>query len=307
MNKKIVIVGAGFVGATTAYAIMVQGIADEIVLLDIAKDKAEGEIMDLKHAREFAPFCKLSFSDDYSVCKDAKIVIITAGVRQRPGESRLQLINKNVGIAKSIVNGVLKHNKECIFLVVSNPVDILTYLTIKWTGFDPNKVIGSGTDLDTARFKCILSDSLQISAKDVEGFVLGEHGNSSFPIWSSVKIKGTNLKDYKDYDKINLNEIAEKVRNTAPEIVKRKGATYFGVSLLVSKIAKSIINDENKTFLVSNLLKNYEGINDICLSTPCVIGKDGINEKLPVSLNEEEKDNLEKSSDILKEWIKKLD
>src|SRR6056297_2307891 len=245
--NKIAVIGAGGVGATTAYALMVQGVGSEIVLIDLNKDKAEGEAMDLRHGASFVNPVDI-YAGDYEDLADAKLIIITAGAAQKPGETRLDLIKKNTGIFKNIVSSITEYNQDGIILVVTNPVDILTYLTYKLSGFPANRVIGSGTVLDSSRFRSLLSKNCGVAASNVHGYIIGEHGDSEVPVWSLTNIAGTKLDNYcpictEDCSNNNRQKIADKVRNAAYEIIERKGATYYAIALAVTRIARSILRN----------------------------------------------------------------
>ena len=288
--KKIVIVGAGLVGSTAAYTLMIDGSADELALVDVCKEKAEGHAMDMSHGTEFVPSVKLSSCDDYSVCKDADIIVICAGTARKPGQSRLDLIHTNAGILKDIISNIKEVNTGCILLIVSNPVDILTYLAIKESGFPANKVIGTGTMLDTARFKFLLSEHFKVASTKVDVFVLGEHGATAFPYLSHAKIDGKPLTEA-------VSKIFDKTKEVAAEVIEKKGATCYAIALCISKLARTILTDKEEVLPVSTL------VDDVCLSVPCIINKDGIKEKIKLELNDEEKKNFDISKKALKEVI----
>ena len=289
--KKVVIVGAGLVGATAAYALMIDGAAKEIALVDVCKEKAEGHAMDLNHGTEFVPNVKIRSCDDYSVCKDANIIIICAGIARKPGEPRLDLINKNSVILKEAINNIKQFNNHCVLLIVSNPVDVLTYLAIKESNFPKNKVFGTGTMLDTARFKFLLSEQFDVDPAKIDALVLGEHGATSFPHLSAAKIDGKSIENAKD--------IFETAKNSAAEVIKKKGATHYAIGLCIAKIVRTILEDKEDIFPVSTLIEEY----DVCLSIPCIIDKTGIKEKARIELNDSEKKALEHSANILRKVI----
>ena len=304
--SKIVIIGAGFVGSTAAYSLLMQGLAEEIVLIDIHREKAHGEAMDLEHGMQFVPRCKITYSNKYNACRNADIIIVCAGAHQKPGETRLDLVQKNATIFKSMIPSITKHNKNCVFLVVSNPVDILTYLTIKYSKFPAHRVIGSGTALDTARFRYLLGRYLEVNPASVHAYILGEHGDSEFPVWSAANVAGIHLSRLRRYSKKAMTGIFKKTKSAAYEVIAKKGATYYAIGLVVSKIAKAVLSDQNTVLPVSSLLKNYNGVNDVCLSVPCVLGKDGVKRQLLMPLDKTERAHLKKSADILKDYIKKV-
>jgi L-lactate dehydrogenase len=318
MNKnlnpnKIAVIGAGGVGATTAYALMVQGVGSEIVLIDVNKDKAEGEAMDLRHGASFVNPVDI-YAGDYEDLADAKLIVITAGAAQKPGETRLDLIKKNTGIFKNIVSSITKYNQDGILLVVTNPVDILTHLTYKLSGFPANRVIGSGTVLDSSRFRSLLSKNCGVAASNVHGYIIGEHGDSEVPVWSLTNIAGTKIENYcpicnqdcndKDH---SLEEISDQVKNAAYEIIEKKGATFYAVALAVSRIARAILRDENAVLTVSSLMEGYYGVEDISLSLPTLINSSGIERVLELPLAEKEEKAFKDSAEHLKENFGQLE
>ncbi len=318
MNKnlnpnKIAVIGAGGVGATTAYALMVQGVGSEIVLIDVNKDKAEGEAMDLRHGASFVNPVDI-YAGDYEDLADAKLIMITAGAAQKPGETRLDLIKKNTGIFKNIVSSITEYNQDGILLVVTNPVDILTHLTYKLSGFPANRVIGSGTVLDSSRFRSLLSKNCGVAASNVHGYIIGEHGDSEVPVWSLTNIAGTKIENYcpicnkdcTDRDH-SLEEISSQVKNAAYEIIEKKGATFYAVALAVSRIARAILRDENAVLTVSSLMEGYYGVEDISLSLPTLINSNGIERVLELPLAEKEEKAFKESAKHLKENFEKLE
>ncbi len=303
-SSKIAIIGAGFVGSTAAYACLIDGAASEIALIDVSKEKAEGEAMDLQHGIPFKQNAKITYGNDYSLCKDAVVVVICAGAHQNKGETRLQLVERNAEIFKKMVPGITKHNKDCILLVVSNPLDILTYLTLKYSKFPKHKVIGSGTILDTARFRYLLGNKFGVSPGSVHAYILGEHGDSSFPVWGSANIAGVPLNKFKKYNKKAMDSVYQETKNAAYEIISRKGATYYAIGLGVAKIVRAILSDQNEVLALSSYLKSYNGVSDVCLSVPTVINRNGIKEHIVLPLNSFEKKQLKKSADVVKGIIK---
>lgn len=298
-TSKIAIVGAGFVGSTSAYACLIDSAASEIALIDVSREKAEGEAMDLQHGLPFKPNVKIKFGDKYDLCKDAEIVVICAGAHQKPGETRLDLVNRNATIFKQMIPGITKHNKDCILLVVSNPLDVLTYLTLKYSKFPKNRVFGSGTILDTARFRYLLSQHFGVSPNSVHAYILGEHGDSSFPVWSSANIAGVNLKHFKKYSKKAMDRLYQKTKNAAYEVIARKGATYYAIGLGVAKIVRAVLSDQNEVLALSSYLNNYHGVSNVCLSVPAVVNRNGIKEHIALPLNSLEKKQLRKSANVI--------
>lgn len=302
MTNKVVIIGCGNVGMSYAYALLNQKTyVNELVLIDLNKERIVGEAMDLNHCLSFAP-SKINIKvGDYNDCKDAKIVCIAAGANQNPGETRMDLINKNSKIFKSIVENVMASGFDGIFLVATNPLDVMTYLTYKYSKLPANRVIGSGTTLDTSRLRYLISEKLEISPKNVHAYVIGEHGDSEFVPWSNANIGLQNIKDYLD-DKA-LNEIYLDVRNSAYEIINRKGATCYGIGMCLVRITNAILGDENAIMTVSG----YDKDNDVFVGLPYVIGSSGIENKIYVSLTDEETNKLQNSIDIIKEAINSIE
>ncbi|SMB88841.1 L-lactate dehydrogenase [Desulfonispora thiosulfatigenes DSM 11270] len=304
--RKVVLIGTGAVGCAYAYSLVNQGLITELVLIDINNEKAEGEAMDLAYGMAFAPTNIKIKAGTYSDCTDANLVVITAGANQKPGETRLELVNKNATMIKSIVQEVVKSGFNGIFLIASNPVDILTYVVQKESKFPPNKVIGSGTTLDTARFKILLGEYFEVDPRNVHAAIIGEHGDTQVPIWSQASIGIENLDKLLERrnnpkDKENLDKISIKVRNAAYEIINRKGFTNYGVGMCLTRITKAILDNENSILPVSCLLEGQYGERDIYLSVPAIVNEQGIKEVLEIDLNETEKELFKKSVNTLKE------
>jgi len=303
-TSKVAIIGAGFVGSTAAYALLIDGAASEIALIDVNKEKAEGEAMDLQHGSLFKPHVKVSFGGDYQLCRDAEIVVICAGAHQKPGETRIDLVNKNSKIFKEMIPQITKHNKNCILLIVANPLDVLTYLALKYSKFPKSRVFGSGTILDTARFRYLLGDYFEVSPNSVHAYIMGEHGDSSFPVWSTANIAGTNLKNFKKYNKKSMDKIYLKTKNAAYEVIAKKGATYYAIGLGISKIVSAILSNQNEVLALSSYLDDYHGVSDVCLSVPCIVNRNGIKEQIVMPLNSLEKKQLRKSANTIKGILK---
>ncbi len=301
--RKVAIIGCGFVGSASAFALMQSGLFKEIVLIDVDKKKAEGEAMDISDGIPYVRHMNV-YAGDYDDIVDAYIIIITAGAGQKPGETRLDLVNKNIAIFKSIIPEISKRDCQGILLVVANPVDILTEVALKLSGFSENRVMGSGTVLDTARLKYKLGQQLEVDSRSVHAFIIGEHGDSEIAAWSSANISGIELdkfcemRDYCEYEKAT-REIAEKVKNSAYEIIDRKQATYYGIAMAVKRICEVIVRDEKSILPVSSMLHGEYGINDVVLSMPTIVGKNGIEKLVPIPLNEEEQCALKKSAETL--------
>jgi L-lactate dehydrogenase len=307
---KVAVIGVGFVGSSFAYSLMIHGTVSEIVLIDIDLKRAEGEAADLNHGLSFVRPVRI-WAGDYSDCEDADIVVIAAGLAQKPGESRLSLVERNVEVFRQIVPKIKEYNKECILLVATNPVDIMTYVTLKLSGFPSSRVIGSGTILDTSRLRYLLGEYLRVDPRNVHAYIIGEHGDSEVPVWSSANVAGTKLKEYcpicgRKYDEQYLNMIFEQVKNAAYKIIELKGRTYYAIGLGLTRIVESIIRDENAVLTVSSLLRDYYGVSDICISIPTVINRKGVREVLKIPLEEEEIKKFQNSASILKNITESL-
>jgi L-lactate dehydrogenase len=307
---KVSVIGAGYVGSTTAYTLMIKGVISEIVLVDINKQKAEGDISDMSHGTPFVPSIKLT-AGDYKDIEGSQIVIITAGAAQRPGETRPDLLKRNVDIFKNIVGEIVKYcDKDTILLVVTNPVDVLTYLTYKLSGFPVTKVIGSGTVLDSARLKYEIANHTNVDPRNVHAYILGEHGDSSVVAWSHVNIAGMNAEKFclscNDCGKWSEQSLYQNVKNSAYDIIRKKGATYYAIALAVEKIVESMIRDENSILTVSSFLDGQYGLSDVCLSVPAIVNASGIKRVIELSLEEDEIVDLRKSGEILKQMKSEL-
>lgn len=309
--RKAVMIGCGFVGSAAVFSLMQSGLFSDIAMIDADMEKAEGEAMDISHGIPFAKHMKV-YAGDYSDVKDAGIVIITAGANQKPNETRLDLVNKNVAIFKQIIPQIMKNEFDGILLVVANPVDILTHVAQKLSGLPENRVIGSGTVLDSARLKYSLGEHLGVDSRSVHAFIIGEHGDSEIAAWSSANVSGIPLNDMCEMrghyaHEENTKEIAERVRNSAYEIIQRKNATYFGVAMAIRRICEVIVRDEKSILPVSTVMHGEYGIDGVVISMPCIVGREGIETKMPISLNEEETMKLKESADILKDIVKGIE
>ena len=308
--QKAAVVGCGFVGSTIAYALMQKGTFSELVLLDANHAKAEGEAMDISHGLPFAHAMDIR-EGDYEDIADASVVIITAGANQKPGETRLDLVQKNAAIMRSIIREVKRVKCEGILLIVSNPVDILTQVALEESGFPKERVIGSGTVLDTARLKYLVSEKLKVDSRNVHAFIVGEHGDSELAVWSCANIYGIGLEDfakmrgYSEFEK-EKDEIYHAVRDSAYEIIERKGATYYGIGMAAARIAESIVRDSHTVAPVSVSLNGEYGLSGLCLSIPTVIGRDGAEQILEINFSEEENRKLRESADELKNVLAQL-
>ncbi|MBO4294529.1 MAG: L-lactate dehydrogenase [Alphaproteobacteria bacterium] len=311
VQRKAVIVGCGFVGAASAFSLMQSGLFSEIVLIDADHAKAEGEALDISHGVPFAKPVKI-YAGGYEDIQDASIVILTAGANQKPGETRLDLVKKNIAIFKSILPEIKKQNFGGILLVVANPVDILTTVAIKLSGLPENRVLGSGTVLDTARLKFELGNHLNVDPRSVHAFIIGEHGDSEIAAWSSANVSGIELNRFCEMrghfqHEEAMKRIADDVKNSAYEIIEKKKATYFGIAMAVKRICEAIVRDEKSILPISSMMHGAYGIEGISLSMPAIVGKDGIETHVPICLNAQEEEALKRSAETLKAILKDND
>lgn len=310
-TRKAAMIGCGFVGSASAFALMQSGLFSELVLIDANHDKAEGEAMDIAHGLPFAGQMKI-YAGDYDDIVDAAVIIVTAGAAQKPGETRLDLVNKNVNIFKSIIPEIAKRNYKGILLIVANPVDILTYTAVKLSGLPENRVIGSGTVLDTARLKYALGEHLEVDSRSVHSFIIGEHGDSEIVAWSSTNVSGIPVNDFCELrghfnHEEAMHRIADDVKNSAYDIIEKKGATYYGIAMSVKRICECIMRDEKSILPISSMLHGEYGISDICLSMPTVVGREGVETRVPIQLNEQEESALSASAEQLSKVAAQLD
>jgi L-lactate dehydrogenase len=310
-RPKIAIIGCGNVGASFAFALSINGIAREITLIDKDKDLSRGECMDLNHGASFIKPVSISYAG-YEGCKGADIVVITAGAKQKPGQTRLDLVQSNARIFRDIIPDITRHAKDAILLVVSNPVDILSYITLKISGLPPGKVMGSGTVLDSSRLRFLISGHCNVDARNVHAYIIGEHGDTELPVWSHTNIAGMLLKEYCplcnsrcDYNK-ELDGIFNQVKNAAYEIIRAKGATSYAIALALVRIVEAIIRDENSILPVSTLMEDYYGIKDIYLSIPSIVNKTGVKKFLRLPLSDVEQERLKQSADSLKDVLRSV-
>ena len=306
-TRKLAVIGCGFVGSASAFALMQSGLFSEMVLIDANRARAEGEAPDISHGLPFAKPMKI-YAGDYPDLADASLIVVTAGAGQKPGETRLDLVKKNVSIFRSIIPSITQYNKEAILLIVANPVDILTYAAAKLSGFPENRVFGTGTVLDTARLKYLLGEHLQVDSRAVHAFILGEHGDSEIVAWSSANVSGLPLhnfcemRGYFDHDAA-METLAAGVKNSAYEIIDKKGATYYGIAMSVRRVCEAIVRDEKSILPVSSVQHGSYGIQDVALSLPAVVGKDGVETIVPIALSEEEIAALRASAQTLKDVL----
>ncbi|MBT2754733.1 L-lactate dehydrogenase [Mesobacillus foraminis] len=302
--NRVVLIGTGAVGSSYAFAMLNQGVAEELVLIDLNKEKSEGDAMDLNHGMPFAPSPTKIWFGGYADCGDADIVVICAGANQKPGETRLDLVEKNANIFKGIVGDVMSSGFDGIFIVATNPVDILTYAVRKYSGLPKERVIGSGTILDTARFRFLLGDYFNIDTRNVHAYIIGEHGDTELPVWSHADIGGkpikTIIEEREDYKQEDLDNIFINVRDAAYHIIQRKGATYYGIAMGLVRLTKAILQNENSILTVSAYLDGEYGQSDIYIGVPAIVNRGGIREVLEFELSKEEQEQFQHSVQVLK-------
>jgi len=308
--NRISIVGAGSVGATIAYAVMIRGLAREIVLSDIQAEKAEAEAKDLMHGSMFVPRVDIR-SGTLEDCAGSSVVIITAGAKQKPGQTRLDLATTNAAIFRELVPQILKVAPQAVLLVVSNPVDVLTYIATRITAGPPARIIGSGTVLDTSRFRSLLAARSRVSVGNVHAYIVGEHGDSEVPLWSSASIAGVPIDRFRGPGVLPLSESARReifqnVRDAAAQVIQAKGATNWAIGLAAARILEALMRDENRVLTVSGLLEDYDGISDVCLSVPRVVSSKGMSGAIAVGLSNEERAALRRSADTLRQSAHEL-
>lgn len=307
-NKKVVLVGAGFVGMSMAYSLLNQGGVDELILIDVNKEKTIGEEMDLSHGLPYAPQKMKIKAGDYNECKDANIVVITAGLAQKPGQSRLELAVENAKIIKGITENVMANGFKGIFIVASNPVDLMSYVVAEVSGMPKCKVIGSGTVLDTARLRYVIAEYLKVSSKNVHAYILGEHGDSSLVPWEHCYIgckKMIDIMKDNNHPMEDLKKIHDDVWKAAYEIIDKKKATYYGIGMALNRLVKSVLNDENSILTVSTYLNNQYGQKGVYIGVPALINKNGVRELLELKLNKVDQEKFNHSCEIMKENIEK--
>lgn len=298
---KIVVIGAGAVGSTTAYTLFLRARASELVLIDINHEKVRGDVLDMNHGLPFTSGVKITVGS-YADCAGADIVLITAGAAQRPGESRQDLLERNVNIFKEIVANVVQYSQDCILLIATNPVDVLSYFAFTVSGFPKNRVIGSGTLLDSARFRYLIGHHLHVDPRSVHAHIIGEHGDSELPVWSRTNVAGVPV----NLDATMRQALFQDTRHAAYEIIAAKGATYYAIALALDRICAAILNDEASVMTVSTLVEGYCGINDVFLGLPCIVGRQGIREIVDLQLAPKEVHQLQESAALLKARIQSV-
>ncbi|MCU0454385.1 MAG: L-lactate dehydrogenase [Bacteroidetes bacterium] len=310
-ERKIGLVGTGMVGSSFAFALMIRGRASELVLVDANAEKAVGEMMDLVHGLSFARPMKIS-AGGYEDLAGCHVVVVAAGASQRPGETRLDLLGRNAAIFREILPQVVRHNPDGIILIATNPVDILTYVSLQASGLPASRVIGSGTILDTSRFRSQLGQYYGVDPRSVHAIIIGEHGDTELPVWSLANIGGVRLQEFapmagKTYRQDEMDALFVQVRDAAYEIIKRKGSTYYAIGLGLVSIVEAIVGDYRSVLSVSTLMTGQHGVSDICLSLPCVVGAGGVEEVLSLNLSGAEAEGFRASAQKLKTTLMRLD
>jgi len=319
-TTKIAIIGAGGVGATIAYACLIRGVGKHFAIYDVNRAKVDAEVLDLNHGLQFVPMATLEGSDDIGVCAEADVVVITAGAKQKPGQTRLDLAGANAAICRKLVPALQRAAPDAIFLLVTNPVDVITYITQKLSGLPPARVFGSGTVLDSSRFRFLIARRCDVAVQNVHAYIVGEHGDSEIPLWSSASIANVPLKDWAvpRHGKLSVRdqtEIFQNVKDAAYQIVAGKGATNYAIGLATAKILEALLNDENRILPVSSLLNGYrpigsadddQAIDDVCLSVPCIVNRAGVGQALAVPMNAAERAGLRNSAETIRNAIRLL-
>ncbi|WEV53437.1 L-lactate dehydrogenase [Bifidobacterium sp. ESL0704] len=309
---KLAIIGAGAVGSTLAFAAAQRGVARDIVLEDINKERVEAEVLDMQHGSSFYPSVSIDGSDDVEICRDADMVVITAGARQKPGQTRLDLAGATISMMKSIVPNVVKVAPNAIFMLITNPVDIVTHVMLKLSGLPANQIFGSGTNLDTARLRFLIGQQTGVNVKNVHAYIAGEHGDSEVPLWAEATIGGVSMCDWKalpghePLDAAKREEIHQEVKNAAYRIINGKGATNFAIAMSGVDIIESVLTDSNRVLPVSSLLQDFHGISDICMSVPTLVNRSGVNSHINTPLSDHELSLLRSSAETLKAAVAKF-
>ncbi len=309
--SKIAIIGAGAVGATVAYAAMIRGVAKHIAIYDINRAKVDAEVLDLNHGLQFVPMATLEGSDDIQVCAGADVVVITAGAKQKPGQTRMELAGSNVALCRTLVPQLLKVAPDALLLLVTNPVDVLTYVVQQLSGLPARRVLGSGTVLDSSRFRFLLARHLNVAVQNVHAVIAGEHGDSEIPLWSSASVGGLPLMQWSVPGRAQLSEadrthIFDNVRNAAYHVIRGKGATNYAIGLATAQILEALLHNEQRVLPVSSRLEGYLGIRDVCMSVPSIVNRGGVEAVLELPLSESEREGLKRSADTIRQAIRTL-
>jgi L-lactate dehydrogenase len=310
-SNKLAIVGAGSVGATIAYASLVRGVAKHVALYDVNPTKTRAETLDLNHGLQFVPMATVEGSDDIEVCRDAAVVVVTAGAKQKIGQSRMDLAAANVELCRTLMPKLLAVAPDAVFLIVTNPVDVITHVALKLSGLPAGRMFGSGTVLDSSRFRYLIAQRLKVAVQSVHAYIAGEHGDSEIPLWSSASIANIPLHEWAvmGHGRLTVRDrtdIFQNVKTAAAQIIEGKGATNYAIGLATAKILEAVLHHENRVLPVSSLLTDYRGISDVCLSVPCIVNRNGVDTALPVPLNAAEEAGLKNSAEMIREALKSL-
>lgn len=306
-NTKLAIIGAGAVGTAVAYASLIRGVARTVAMMDINKPKVEAEALDMSHGLEFIPRADILGSDDIEVCRDADVVVFTAGAKQKPGQSRLELAEATIGLTQKIMPGVLKVAPNAIYIMVTNPVDLVTYAALKYSGLPSNQLFGSGTVLDSSRLRFLIAQYTGVAVQNVHAYIAGEHGDSEIPLWSTASIGGVPLLEWQPLpglaplDEKARNEIHHEVVHAAYKIIEGKGATNYAIGLSATRIVEAVFNDEHRVLPVSTVAEGFAGLDDVCLSLPSLVDRAGASRRLEIPLSADERAGLMKSAETLRE------
>ena len=304
---KLAIIGAGAVGSTLAFAAAQRGVAREIVLEDIAKERVEAEVLDMQHGSSFYPAVSIAGSDDVEICRDADMVVITAGARQKPGQTRLELAGATINIMQSIIPNVVKVAPNAIYMLITNPVDVVTHVSMKLSGLPANQMFGSGTNLDSARLRFLIAQHTGVNVKNVHAYIAGEHGDSEVPLWASATIGGVPmcewnaLPGHEPLDEAKREEIHQEVKNAAYKIINGKGATNYAIAMSGVDIVEAVLRDTNRILPVSSLLEDFHGISDVCMSVPTLLNRNGVNSRLNTPVSDRELAALKRSAETLRQ------
>ncbi|MEO6436363.1 MAG: L-lactate dehydrogenase [Tepidisphaeraceae bacterium] len=316
-SSKIAMIGAGSVGATIAYACLIRGVAKQIAIFDVNRAKVEAEVLDLNHGLQFVPMATVEGSDDVGICTDANVVVITAGAKQKPGQTRMDLAAANTAICRKLLPQLQRVAPDAVYLLVTNPVDVITYVTLKLTGLPKERVLGSGTVLDSSRFRFLIASRCDVAVQNVHAYIIGEHGDSEIPLWSSAAIANIPLHEWAvpQHGKLSVRdrtEIFQNVKTAAYQVIEGKGATNYAIGLAAAKILEALLHDENRILPISSLLKGYqpvgitpgEGIDDVCLSVPSIVNRGGVEQSLSIKMNDAELAGLRNSAEQIRQAIR---
>ncbi len=308
-TSKVAIIGAGSVGATIAYACLIRGVGKRISIYDLNASKVKSELLDLNHGLQFVPMATVDGSDDIAVCEGADVVVVTAGAKQNPGQTRLDLTSDNVRICREMLPKIQKVAPDAVFLMVTNPVDVLTYVAQKITVLPPGRVIGSGTVLDSSRFRYLIARHLDVAVQSVHAYIAGEHGDSEVPLWSSatianIPLRGLKIRGHQTLTRVDEDKIFHDVRTAAAQVIAGKGATNYAIGLATAKILEALLHDENRVLPVSSLIHNFHGISDVCMSLPSIVSSGGVESVLDVQVDDVERAALTKSAGVIRETIR---